>query len=89
MIEQFKEGKKRTFIVKPEGGCQGRGIFLIRTKEEVPLFENLIAQRYVLRPMLINQRKFDSRIYVLLTNVNPLRLYINKNGFIRICVGEY
>ena len=29
--EQFNERKAKTFIIKPENSCQGRGIFLTRT----------------------------------------------------------
>eukprot|EP00903_Cladosiphon_okamuranus_P008109 g7816.t1 len=79
----------RTFIVKPDSGCQGRGIFLTQDLERVDAMESQVAQLYVQRPLLIEGFKFDLRLYVLVTSVIPLRVYAFKDGLTRFCTEEY
>jgi len=81
---------KDTFIVKPDGAAQGKGIFLTRRIEDV---ENLgtvcVAQQYIRNPLLIDRKKFDLRIYVLVTSCSPLRMYLFRDGLVRLCTEEY
>ncbi|XP_031443824.1 tubulin polyglutamylase TTLL6 isoform X3 [Phasianus colchicus] len=39
--------KNRTFICKPDSGCQGRGIFITRNPEEIKHGEHMICQQYI------------------------------------------
>eukprot|EP00075_Anas_platyrhynchos_P033213 XP_027322466.1 tubulin polyglutamylase TTLL6 isoform X2 [Anas platyrhynchos] len=39
--------KTRTFICKPDSGCQGRGIFITRNAEEIKHGEHMICQQYI------------------------------------------
>ncbi|GMH70097.1 hypothetical protein TL16_g05323 [Triparma laevis f. inornata] len=89
--EQFdKKGKaKKTFIVKPDAGCQGRGIYLTRKLSEVDTTFSCVAQHYISKPLLIEDKKFDLRIYVLVASCKPLRIYLFKDGLVRLCTEEY
>ena len=79
-MKQFNNKFNKTFILKPEASCQGRGIILIRKPCDIPFNEPMVAQRYIAKPYLIDGLKFDLRIYVLVAGVDPLRLYMYKEG---------
>ena len=87
--QEFNQKKAKTFIVKPEASCQGKGIFMTRNYEWLQAGEHYVAQRYLHKPYLIDNLKFDLRIYVLVTGVNPLRAYIYKEGLARFATEEY
>ena len=85
-----------TFIVKPNDGSQGDGIYLIRSPDEYLKFnlnsksqqaskqKNLskghIVQEYIYNPFLIDGLKCDLRIYVVIVNLKPLEIYICDEG---------
>ena len=45
--------------------------------------------RYIAKPYLINQTKFDLRLYVLITSINPLRIYLYDDGLVRFASKPY
>ena len=79
----------RTFIIKPDSGCQGRGIFLTQDLDRVAAIESQVAQLYIQKPLLIEGFKFDLRMYVLVTSATPLRVYVFEDGLARFCTEEY
>eukprot|EP00357_Protocruzia_adherens_P010429 CAMPEP_0115043784 /NCGR_PEP_ID=MMETSP0216-20121206/47082_1 /TAXON_ID=223996 /ORGANISM="Protocruzia adherens, Strain Boccale" /LENGTH=868 /DNA_ID=CAMNT_0002426185 /DNA_START=300 /DNA_END=2907 /DNA_ORIENTATION=+ len=86
---QFNKKKAKTFIVKPEASCQGKGIFLTRTYKDVDPTEHFVAQRYVHKPYLIDDLKFDLRLYVLIAGCDPLRLFLHEEGLARFATESY
>lgn len=42
-----RQRKTRTYICKPDTGCQGRGIFITRTPREIKPGEHMICQQYI------------------------------------------
>ncbi len=51
----------------------------------LPKKRSMLVQRYLADPYLIDGKKFDLRIYVLVTGVEPLRVYIHKEVG-RVCM---
>ena len=51
--------------------------------------DHMVVQRYLTKPYLIDGYKFDLRIYVLVTSVNPLEAFIYKEGFGRFSTQPY
>lgn len=39
--------KHKTYICKPDTGCQGKGIFITKSSKDVPPGEHMICQVYV------------------------------------------
>ncbi|SPP80989.1 tubulin polyglutamylase TTLL13P [Drosophila guanche] len=80
---------KRTFILKPDSGAQGRGIWLTNDLKTIGANERLICQTYVHRPLLIDGYKFDLRVYTLITSVDPLRIFVYNEGLARFATNKY
>jgi len=88
-----------TWIMKPISKCQGQGIFLVTKLSQVATWredrrfrsgaddeapvEPYVCQRYIDRPYLVGGKKFDMRIYVLVTSFSPLNVYLFRSGFAR------
>lgn len=88
LVEEFKNFSRKNFIVKPEASSEGKGIYLARKLEDLPLAENFVVQKYV-DPLIIDGFKFDMRIYVLVTSVVPLTIYMYKEGLSRLATEPY
>lgn len=88
-MQSIPKKNKRTFIIKPDRGSQGRGIILVQDPDTIDTYSEMsVAQQYI-SPYLIDGYKFDLRIYVLITSVNPLRIYIHEEGMARFCTEAY
>ena len=81
--------EQRTYIVKPEADSQGRGIFLTRDPNDLKPTDQLVVQKYIAKPHLLDGFKYDLRIYVLLIGINPLRVYVYKDGLARLATEKY
>jgi len=77
------------YIVKPEAGCQGRGIFLSNNFEDLSPDDHYVVQKYIKNPLLIDSLKFDCRLYVLVLSVDPLRIYLFEEGLARFSTVAY
>lgn len=84
-----KTGCKEKWIVKPPAAARGTGIRVIHRWSQIPKKRPVIVQQYLSRPMLIGGAKFDLRLYVLVTSVNPLRAYIYPDGLVRFASVKY
>ena len=82
--------KNATYIVKPINSAQGKGIFLTRRIKDIPRDSCSVVQLYKNNPYLIDNKKFDFRIYVLVTQVTPeLQVFLFKEGLARFATEDY
>ncbi|XP_007896737.1 probable tubulin polyglutamylase TTLL1 [Callorhinchus milii] len=103
-VEEFRKYPSSTWIMKPCGKAQGRGIFLINKLSQIKKWsrdgknanfvasttkESYIISLYIDNPLLIGGKKFDLRLYVLVTSFRPLKCYMYKLGFCRFCTVKY
>lgn len=91
-VEEFLkeyESSNSLWIVKPHAASQGKGIFLLKDLDELPLSEMTVVCRYVDNPLLIQGLKFDLRVYVLVTGYDPLRIYMYREGLVRFASQPY
>ena len=51
--------------------------------------EPYVICRYIDQPLLVGDKKFDLRIYVLVTSYKPLKVWLSSQGFARFCNEKY
>jgi len=95
-LEEYKRNPSSWWIMKPQNGLQGKGIFLVNKLSQLkkwstkaPGLPAYIISRYISNPLLIGGKKFDLRLYVLVTSYRPLRVYQYLHGFARFCNVKY
>mmetsp|Transcript_18009 Transcript_18009/g.22997 ORF Transcript_18009/g.22997 Transcript_18009/m.22997 type:complete len:604 (+) Transcript_18009:310-2121(+) len=88
--------KGKSFIAKPTDRGEGNGINVLDNIRELanwkalyPENDEIVVQTYLPNPLLINQRKWDMRTYVLVTSVHPLRVYMYRDGLVRFASSIY
>ncbi|NXN71940.1 TTLL5 polyglutamylase, partial [Himantopus himantopus] len=77
------------WIVKPVASSRGRGVYLINNPNQIVLEENILVSRYISNPLLIDDFKFDVRLYVLVTSYDPLVIYLYEEGLARFATVRY
>ncbi len=90
--EDMENNPDMWYIAKPSKGCGGEGIFLINKVEDIPRWRansELLVQHYIESPMLLDNRKFDLRVYVLVKGFDPVEAYICNEGLSRVATEKY
>ncbi|AIO02096.1 tubulin tyrosine ligase, putative [Leishmania panamensis] len=85
--------KPLIYIVKPGASSCGRGIHLFKGVPPMPRGvgreKEMVCQRYIGNPLLIYGRKFDLRLYCVVTSFDPLRIYLFDEGLVRFAAKKY
>lgn len=77
------------WIVKPKASSRGRGIYIVNNPEKILTDESVIVAQYINNPLLIDGHKCDLRLYVAVTNYDPLLIYLYEEGLVRFAAVKY
>ncbi|KAL7070923.1 hypothetical protein ACQ4LE_010143 [Meloidogyne hapla] len=97
-LQQFRDyclnsdETNKCFIVKPDDGAQGTGIYLISSPSELLQINShrQLVQEYMPDPYLLSDGlKFDLRVYAVIRSLNPLSIYVAREGMARFCTEKY
>ena len=88
---------RRKLIVKPDGGSQGDGIFVASNWEDARCrlaahgggLRECTVSHYIGNPLLLGGLKFDLRIYVVVSSLQPLRIHLCREGLARFATAPY
>ena len=86
---EILEKEPQRLIIKPDRGSLGEGITIIEAGDPLPEVERLsVAQEYI-HSFHLDGFKFDLRIYALIASVDPLIIYVFRDGVARFCSKKY
>lgn len=89
LSEEMDSSPDTFWIVKPAASSQGKGIFVTNNIGDIPAKTQFIASHYINDPLLLDGYKFDMRIYLAITSIEPLRLYRYEEGLARFATCKY
>ena len=76
------------WLIKPTNKWAGEGIKFLNSIKSITYKEYIIT-KYLKNIALINGKKYDLRLYVLISGLKPLRIYFYKEGLVRIASEKY
>ncbi len=77
------------FISKPRRGTGGQGIEISRDARALGGRDDVVVQRYIDRPYLVDGRKGHVRLHGLVTSLDPFRAYLHAEGVVRFAPDDY
>ncbi|XP_077257417.1 tubulin glycylase 3A-like isoform X2 [Temnothorax americanus] len=91
------DGIMNMWILKPGNKSRGRGIVLMNKLEDVVAKVNptgkpdtrYVVQKYIERPLLIHNTKFDIRQWFIVTCAQPLTLWMYRESYLRFCSQKF
>ena len=88
-------GDQNLWIIKPGHSSRGRGIVVMTKYYDILKYikeskgRNWVIQKYIENPLIVNKKKFDIRQWVLVTDWNPLTVWIYSESYVRFALMDY
>jgi hypothetical protein len=77
------------FIAKPSRGTGGQNMTISRDVAALAAKPDVVVQRYVERPYLVDGRKGHVRLHGVVTSLDPFRAYLQAEGVVRFAPETY
>lgn len=92
--QYYLNGGENIWILKPAGLSRGRGIACYKNLVEIEDHvmskgAQWMVQKYIERPLIVLSKKMDIRQWVLVTDWNPLTIWIYDECYLRFTAEEY
>ncbi|CAL6043689.1 Tubulin_tyrosine ligase [Hexamita inflata] len=84
----FAKLNKGFYALKSANAARGEGVKIVAWNDEFKV-KDAVIQQYIPNPLLIDGKKFDLRVYVCVTSVDPLIAYVFKEGLGRFATKQY
>lgn len=96
-VEATLSEESNLWIVKPASKSRGRGIALFASLPKILRYvqaseqklSQWCVQKYIEKTMLISNRRFDVRQWVLVTSFDPLTVWFYNDCYVRFASEEY
>lgn len=86
-------GERNIWIIKPGRKSRGRDIKILTDLEEIKSYtlepNYWVCQKYIENPFLVNSKKFDIRQWVLISNSDPLTIWIYNKCYLRFTALDF
>jgi len=80
----------KLWIFKPSASSCGKGIKIIGRDDPIGKHKRgFVISEYIANPHLIEGRKYDLRVYVLVVSYDPLIIYLYDDGLARFATEKY
>lgn len=77
------------FIAKPRRGTGGQNMAISRDAAQLAEKHDVVVQRYIERPYLVDGRKGHVRLHGVVTCLDPFRAYLHAEGVVRFAPEPY
>jgi len=88
-LEKILESDKSPWILKLSTGKRAIGVKVVTSRKDIPSDQEYVAQKYITNPLLVGDRKFHLRLYLVITNLQPLRVLLHKEGLVLFASNNY
>lgn len=87
MMQTVRSDSEKMWMIKPVASSRGRGIRLMTNIDTIP--KRCLLSHYIDKPHLINNKKYDLRLYIVITGFQPLKIYLYDEGLVRFASEDY
>ena len=89
LLAHAAENPQALFIAKPRRGTGGQNMTISRDANALAGLADVVVQRYVERPYLVDGRKGHVRLHGVVTSLEPFRAYLHAEGVVRFAPEPY
>lgn len=83
------DAPEQRWILKPKNAARGKDVRVLSDVATVPVGERWMVQEYLENPHIMHERKYVLRLYVLISSIEPLRVYLYRQGFAKLASEPY